>query len=62
MDWKQLPVYISGSVEEEPLLRMEYLVAAVLICLWNPAFPSRPCLYRFRSMAPDAGCPRLFVW
>jgi putative transposase len=27
MDWKQLLVYISGSVEEELLLRMEYLVA-----------------------------------
>jgi transposase InsO family protein len=27
MDWKQLLVYISGSVEEELLLRIEYLVA-----------------------------------
>ena len=27
MDWKQLLVYISGSVEEEFLLRIEYLVA-----------------------------------
>lgn len=27
MDWKQLLVYISGTVEEELLLRMEYLVA-----------------------------------
>ena len=27
MDWKQLLAYISGSVEEELLLRIEYLVA-----------------------------------
>ena len=27
MDWKQLLVYISGSVEEELLLRNKYLVA-----------------------------------
>ena len=27
MDWKQLLVYITGSVEEEFLLRIEYLVA-----------------------------------
>ena len=27
MDWKQLLVYLSGSVEEELLLRNEYLVA-----------------------------------
>jgi putative transposase len=27
MDWKHLLAYISGSVEEELLLRMEYLVA-----------------------------------
>jgi hypothetical protein len=27
MNWKQLLVYISGAVEEELLLRMEYLVA-----------------------------------
>ena len=27
MDWKQLLVYISGSVEEELLLRIEYLIA-----------------------------------
>ena len=27
MDWKQLLVYISGSVEEELLLRIAYLVA-----------------------------------
>lgn len=27
MDWKRLLVYISGSVEEELLLRIEYLVA-----------------------------------
>jgi hypothetical protein len=27
MDWKQLLVYISGSVEEDLLLRIEYLVA-----------------------------------
>jgi hypothetical protein len=27
MDWKQLLAYISGSVEEELLLRLEYLVA-----------------------------------
>jgi putative transposase len=27
MDWKQLLVYISGTVEEELLLRIEYLVA-----------------------------------
>lgn len=27
MHWKQLLVYISGSVEEELLLRMEYLAA-----------------------------------
>ena len=27
MDWKQLLVYISGSVEEEILLRIEHLVA-----------------------------------
>ena len=33
MDWKQLLVYISGSVEEELLLRMEYLVAENRILL-----------------------------
>ena len=27
MDWKQLLVYISGSVEEDLLLHIEYLVA-----------------------------------
>jgi putative transposase len=27
MDWKQLLVYITGSVEEKLLLRIEYLVA-----------------------------------
>lgn len=27
MDWKQLLVYISGSVEEDRLLRIAYLVA-----------------------------------
>lgn len=27
MEWKQLLVYISGSVEEELLLRIAYLVA-----------------------------------
>jgi putative transposase len=27
MDWKQLLVYITGSVEEDLLLRIEYLVA-----------------------------------
>lgn len=27
MDWKQLLAYISGSVEEEPRLRIEYRVA-----------------------------------
>jgi hypothetical protein len=27
MDWKQLLAYISGSVDEELLLRIEYLVA-----------------------------------
>ena len=27
MDWKHLLAYISGSVEEELLLRIEYLVA-----------------------------------
>ena len=27
MDWKHLLVYLTGSVEEELLLRMEYLVA-----------------------------------
>lgn len=27
MDWKQLLVYISGTVEEELFLRLEYLVA-----------------------------------
>jgi putative transposase len=27
MDWKQLLVYITGSVEEEILLRIEYLVS-----------------------------------
>jgi transposase InsO family protein len=31
MDWKQLLVYISGTVEEELLLRLEYLVTENLI-------------------------------
>ena len=30
MDWKTLLAYISGSVDEELLLRNEYLVAALL--------------------------------
>jgi hypothetical protein len=27
MDWKQLLTYITGSVDQEPLLRNEYLIA-----------------------------------
>lgn len=27
MDWKTMLAYISGSVDEEPLLRNDYLVA-----------------------------------
>ena len=30
MDWKTMLSYISGSVDEELLLRNEYLVAALL--------------------------------
>jgi hypothetical protein len=35
MDWKQLLVYISGSVEEELLLRIEYAKAC------SPTRPKR---------------------
>jgi transposase InsO family protein len=38
------------------------IIAAVHTCPWVQVFPSRPCCYRCHSMAPDTGCPRMFVW
>ena len=42
MDWKTMPAYISGSVDEELLLRNEYLVAKKFDGSKNRHYPGRP--------------------